>query len=174
MVTHHEWGGNSHNIEEYYVERSVVETPPDLGKIVRSLMEKLQRFKEDNERFMREQESKTKINVVLLQILSDLQRQLQHGPMASNLDIHNINITQSPLEIQNHGPKNRNRRTSTSNKSQHGAKRHDDFKDSTEESSSKGTYKSKELSRSETILHSHRIRNMRKHSRSHEPEEFNK
>jgi hypothetical protein len=51
-------GGRSHNIEEYFVERSVVETPPDLAEIVRSLMEELQRFKQDNERLMREQEKK--------------------------------------------------------------------------------------------------------------------
>jgi hypothetical protein len=86
MVTHHELGEISHNREEDYVERRVVETPPDLAETVRSLMEELQRFKVDNERLMREQEKKTEINAVLLQILSDIQRQLQHGPMASNVD----------------------------------------------------------------------------------------
>jgi hypothetical protein len=75
MVTHHELGGSSHNREEYYVERRVVETPPDLAETVRSLMVKLQIFKADNERLMREQEKKTEINAVMLQILSDIQRQ---------------------------------------------------------------------------------------------------
>jgi hypothetical protein len=58
MVTHHEWGGRSHNIEEDFVERIVVETPPDLAETVISLMEELQSFKQDNERLMREQEKK--------------------------------------------------------------------------------------------------------------------
>jgi hypothetical protein len=94
---------------------------------------------------------------------------MQHGRMASNVDIHNIKITQSPLEIQNHGPENRNTRRSTSNKAQHGSKRHADVKDSTEESSSKETGNSKELSRSETSLQYQRIRKRRKHSMSHDP-----
>jgi hypothetical protein len=126
MVTHHELGEISHNREEDFVERRVVETPPDLAETVRSLMEELQSFKEDNERLMREQEKKTEINAVLLQILSDIQRQLQHGPMASNVDRHNTKRTQSPPEIQKHGPENRNTRRSTSKKAQHGAKRHVD------------------------------------------------
>jgi len=54
----------------------VVEIPLNLAENVRSLMAKLQRFKEDNERLMKEQEQQTKINVVLLQILSDIHRQL--------------------------------------------------------------------------------------------------
>jgi hypothetical protein len=76
MVTHHELGESSHNGEEYSVERRVVETLPDLVETVRSLMEELKRFKVDNERFMREQEKKIEINAVLLQILSDIHRQL--------------------------------------------------------------------------------------------------
>jgi hypothetical protein len=146
-----------------------VETPPDFAETVISLMEELQSFKQDNERLMREQEKKTKINVVLLQILSELHMQMQHGRMASNVDIHNIKITQSPLEIQNHGPENTNTRRSTSNKAQHGAKRHAGVKDSTEESSIKETGNSKELSRSETSLQYQRIRKRRKHSMSHDP-----
>jgi hypothetical protein len=38
MVTHHELGEISHNREEEYDERRVVETPSYLVKIVRSLM----------------------------------------------------------------------------------------------------------------------------------------
>jgi len=70
MVTHHEWGGSSHNREEDYVERRVVETPPYFAKNVRSLMEELQSFKEDNERLMREEENKTETNEVTFQSLS--------------------------------------------------------------------------------------------------------
>jgi hypothetical protein len=36
------WGGISHNRENYYVERRVVETPQDLSEIVRRLMAKVQ------------------------------------------------------------------------------------------------------------------------------------
>jgi hypothetical protein len=41
-------------------------------------MVELQSCKDDNERIMREQEKQTEINAVLLQSLSDLQRQMQH------------------------------------------------------------------------------------------------
>jgi hypothetical protein len=58
----------------------VVGTPPNLAKTVRSLMVELQSCKDDNERMMKEQEKKIEINTVLLQSLSDLQRQMQHEP----------------------------------------------------------------------------------------------
>jgi hypothetical protein len=54
MVTHHEWGGISHNREEYFVERRLVETPPDLAETIKILMVELQSFKADNEILMRE------------------------------------------------------------------------------------------------------------------------
>jgi hypothetical protein len=38
MVTHHEMGEGSHNREEDFDERRVVETPPNLVETVRSLM----------------------------------------------------------------------------------------------------------------------------------------
>ena len=41
MVTHHEVGDGSHNRDEEFDGRRVVETPPDLAEIVRSLMVKL-------------------------------------------------------------------------------------------------------------------------------------
>jgi hypothetical protein len=145
MVTHHELGEISHNREEESDERRVVETPLDLDETVRSLMEELQSCKEDNERMIKEQEKQTEINEVLLQILSDIQRQLQHGPMASNVDKHHTKKTQSPPEIQKHGLESNNTRRSTSKKAQHGAKRHVNVKDSTEESSSEGTDNSKEF-----------------------------
>jgi hypothetical protein len=80
MVTHHEVGEGSHNRDEDFEERRATRTPPDLDDIVRSLMVELQRCKVDNERMMKEQEKQTEINVVLLQSLSDLQRQMQHEP----------------------------------------------------------------------------------------------
>jgi hypothetical protein len=54
MVTHHEFGENSHNKEEDPDERRVVETPPDLAEAVRSLMEESQSCKVDNERLIKE------------------------------------------------------------------------------------------------------------------------
>jgi hypothetical protein len=86
MVTCHEVGDGSHNRDEDFDERRAVEIPPDLAETVRSLMAELQRCKADNERLIKEQEKQTKINAVLLQILSDIQRQLQHGPDTSHMD----------------------------------------------------------------------------------------
>jgi hypothetical protein len=80
MVTHHEVGEGSHNRDEESDERRAVGTPPDLAETVRSLMVELQSCKADNERMMKEQEKQTEINAVLLQSLSDLQRQMQHEP----------------------------------------------------------------------------------------------
>jgi hypothetical protein len=80
MVTHQEVGEGSHNRDEESDERRVVGTPPDLAETVRSLMVELQSCKADNERMMKEQEKQTEINAVLLQSLSDLQRQMQHEP----------------------------------------------------------------------------------------------
>jgi hypothetical protein len=75
MVMHHEVGDGSHNRDEESDERRAVETPPDLAETVRSLMAELQSCKADNERLIKEQEKQTEINAVLLQSLSDIQRQ---------------------------------------------------------------------------------------------------
>jgi hypothetical protein len=80
MVTHQEMGEGSHNRDEESEKRRAIGTPPDLAETVRSLMVELQSCKADNERMMKEQEKKTEINAVLLQSLSDLQRQMQHEP----------------------------------------------------------------------------------------------
>jgi hypothetical protein len=80
MVTHQEMGEGSHNRDEESDERRAIGTPPDLAETVRSLMVELQSCKDDNERMMKEQEKQTEINAVLLQSLSDLQRQMQHEP----------------------------------------------------------------------------------------------
>jgi len=126
-----------------------VETPPDLDETVRSPMEELHSYKADNERLIKEQEKQTKINVVLLQNLSYIQRQLQHGPSASHVDIHNIKKTPSTHEIRKHGLEIGHTRRSTSKKSQHGAKRH-----SSKESSGEETGNTKEYSSCKTSLHS--------------------
>jgi len=60
MVTHHEMGESSHNQEEEYDEGRVVETPPNLVEIVRSLMEELQSFKSNNERLIKKKKNKLK------------------------------------------------------------------------------------------------------------------
>jgi hypothetical protein len=80
MVTHHEVGEGSHNRDEHSDKRRAVGTPPNLVETVRSLMVELQSYKADNERMMKEQEKKRKINADLLQSLSDLQRQMHHEP----------------------------------------------------------------------------------------------
>jgi hypothetical protein len=54
MVTHHDLGENSHNREEEYDERRVVETPQDLVETTRRLMVELESCKEDNERMIKE------------------------------------------------------------------------------------------------------------------------
>jgi hypothetical protein len=66
-------------------------------------MAELQSYKDDNERMIKEQEKKTEINAVLLQSLSDIQRQLQLGPISSHVDRHHTKKTPSPPEIQKHG-----------------------------------------------------------------------
>ena len=109
-----------------------------------------------------------------MESLSDIQRQLQHGPTTSNVDRNYTEKTQIPPEIQKHGLESSHTRRSTSKKAQHGAKRHANTKNSTEESSSEETDNSKELSSNETSLHSQRRRKKRKHSKSHDPEEFKK
>ena len=90
MVMHHEVGDGSHNRDEESDERRAVETPPDLAETVRSLMVELQSCKADNERLIKEQEKKTEINEFLLQILSDIQRQLQHEPDTNHVDRRQI------------------------------------------------------------------------------------
>jgi hypothetical protein len=79
-VTHQEVGEGSHNRDKESDERRAIGTPLDLAKTVRSLMVELQSCKADNERMMKEQEKQIEINVVLLERLSDLQRQMKHEP----------------------------------------------------------------------------------------------
>jgi hypothetical protein len=76
-----------------------VKTPQDLVETIRSLMVELQSCKDDNERLIKEQENQTEINAVLLQILSNIQRKLQHGPTTIHVDRNHTKKTQSPPEI---------------------------------------------------------------------------
>jgi hypothetical protein len=99
MVTHHEVGDGSHNIDEESNERRVVETPPDLAETVRSLIVKLQNCKANNEK-----EKQTKIKAVLLQSLSNIQRQLQHGPDTSHADQQQTKRSRSSPGIWKRGP----------------------------------------------------------------------
>ena len=80
MVTHQEMGEGSHNRDEDSNERREIGTPPNLAETVKSLMVELQSYKANNERIMKEQEKQTEINAILLQSLSNIQRQLKHEP----------------------------------------------------------------------------------------------
>jgi hypothetical protein len=167
MVTYHEFGEISHNKEEYYDERRVVETPPGLAKTIRSIMEELQSCKAENERLIKEQEKQTEINGVLLQILSDIQRQLQHGPTASNVDEHDTKKNQCPPDIQKHGFENRNTRRFTSKKARHRTKKKANIRSSPKVSYNEETDNSKEFSSSETSSPFHGRINRRKQAKSH-------
>ena len=138
----------SHNRDKESDERRAVETPPNLAKIVRSLMAELHSYKADNERLIKEQEKKTEINAVLLQSLSDIQRQIQHGTVSNHMDRHHTKKTSIPPEIQKHGPKSGHTRRIPSKKSQHGVKRH------SPECLSEDTDNSKEYSSGKTSSHS--------------------
>jgi hypothetical protein len=169
MVTHHEVGDGSHNRDEESDERRAVETPPDLAETVRSLMAELQSCKADNERLIKEQEKQTKINAVLLQSLSDIQRQLQHGPDTSHVDRRQTKRSRSPPEIRKHGPLSGRTGRSTSRKVQPG-----DRGQASDESSGKETGDSEGSSSSRISSHSQRKQKKRKHSKSHNLEEFRK
>jgi hypothetical protein len=58
MMTHQELGEISHNRKEESNERRVVGAPPNLDEIVRSLMEELHSYKDDNERLIKEKEKR--------------------------------------------------------------------------------------------------------------------
>jgi hypothetical protein len=162
-------GENSHNREEEFDERRVVETPPNLTKTVRSLKEELQSYKDENERMIKEKEKKKEINAFLVQSLSYIQRKLQHGPTDSHVDMRHTKKNPSPPEIQKLGPESGHIGRRTSNKSQHAAKRH-----SMEYSCSEDTDKSNKSSSGKTSSHSQTRRNKRKHPKSCDPEEFKK
>jgi hypothetical protein len=107
MVTHQQVGEGSHNRDEESDERRAMGTPLDLVETVRSLMVELQSCKANNERMMKEQEKKTEINAVLLQSLSDLQRQMQHEPEMhkhGRISGHTERITSRKVHPRGKGP----------------------------------------------------------------------
>jgi hypothetical protein len=119
---------------------------------MRSLMVKLQSCKANNERMIKEKEKQTKINAVLLQSLSDIQKQLQHEP-----------------EIQKHGHVSGHTERSTSRKVHPRDKgQASDNSSGKEDSDSEGS------SSSITSSHSQRKRKKQKLSKSHNLEEFKK
>jgi hypothetical protein len=49
------------------------------------MKDELRSYRDENENIIRSQEKKTKLNAVLLQSLSEIQKHLQQGPTASNV-----------------------------------------------------------------------------------------
>jgi hypothetical protein len=145
-------GEGSHNRDKESDERKKIGTLPDLTETVRSLMVELQSCKADNERMMKEQEKQTEINAVLLQSLSDLQRQMQHEP-----------------EMQNHGHVSGHTEISTSRKV-HPRGKGPVLDDSTE----KEAGDSEGSSSSRTGSYSRRKQKKQKNSKGHQFEEFKK
>jgi hypothetical protein len=86
MMMCHEVGDGFDNRDEESNERRAVETPPYLAENVRSLRAEVHRFKDDNERLIKEQDKQIEINTILLQSLSDIHRQLQHEPTTNHAD----------------------------------------------------------------------------------------
>jgi hypothetical protein len=124
MVMFHEVGDSSDNRDEESEERRAVETPPDLDKTVRSIKAELQSCKADNERLIKEQEKQIEINTVLLQSLSDIQRQLQHKPTTSHADRRHKKRSQSPPKTRKHDSISDPTRRSTAKKVQPGGRGH--------------------------------------------------
>jgi hypothetical protein len=152
MVTHQEVGEGSHNRDEESCESRAIGTPPYLADTVRSLMVELKSCKDDNEQMMKEQEKQTEINAVLLQNLSDLQRQIQHEP-----------------EMQKHGRISGHTERSTSRKV-HPRGKGPVLDDSTE----KEVGDSEGSSNSKTNSYSRRKQKKKKTSKGHKFEEFRK
>jgi hypothetical protein len=169
LVMHHEVGVGSHNRYEESDKRRAVETPSDLAETVRSLMVELQSCKADNKRLIKEKEKQTKINVFLLQSLSDIQRQLQHGPDTSHPDQRQTKKCQSPLEIRKRGVLSGHTRKVTSRKVHPR-----DKGQASDDSSGKETGNSKGSSSSRTSSYSQRKWKKRNHSKNHNLEELKK
>jgi len=72
--------------------------------MVRSLKDELQSYRVDNAKLIRAQEKQTKLNDLFLKSLSEIQKKLQQGATANNVEIHHSRKLQIPSEIQKHGP----------------------------------------------------------------------
>jgi hypothetical protein len=109
------------------------------------------------------------INAVLLEIFSDIQRQLQHGLDSSHVDQRQKKMSQSPPEIQKsvilsgHTGKRILRKVHPRDKGQ-----------SLDDSSKTETSDLEGSSSSRTIPHSQRKWKKRKNSKNYNLEEFNK
>ena len=64
--------------------RRYQETPPDIAATMRSLRVELQSCREDNERMIKAQEEKNQLNAAMLQILTDIQRQINSRHWTKN------------------------------------------------------------------------------------------
>ena len=59
--------------------RILQETPPYFAATMRSLMVDMQSYRADNERLVKAQEENNKLNLSMLQILTDIQRKINSG-----------------------------------------------------------------------------------------------
>ena len=72
------------NDDTYSNGRRFQDTPPDFAATMRSLRVDLQSCRENNERMLKAQEYQNKINVAILQSLTDIQRQINSGHQTAN------------------------------------------------------------------------------------------
>ena len=64
--------------------RRLQETPPDFAATMRSLMAEMQSYKEDNERLVKAHEEKNQLNVSMLKILINIQRNMNSKDRTKN------------------------------------------------------------------------------------------
>jgi hypothetical protein len=118
---------------------------------------------------IKEQEKKIEINAILLQSLSDIQRQLQHEPATSHADRRHKKRGQSPPETQKHDFISDPTGRITAKKVQPGGKGH-----SLGESSGNEVYNSERPSSSRANSHSQKKGRKKNHSKIRGPKEFRK
>jgi uncharacterized protein YeeX (DUF496 family) len=66
------------------MKEEILRLPLDMAETMRSLKEKLQSCREDNEKIIRDQDEHNELNVALLQSLTKIQKQLHQGHISSN------------------------------------------------------------------------------------------
>jgi hypothetical protein len=118
---------------------------------------------------IKEQEKQTKINAVLLQSLSDIQRQLQHGPDTSHADQRQTKKIQTAPEIWKRGLLSGHTGNSTS-RMVHPR----DKEQASDDSSGKETGDSEGSSSRRNCSYSRRKQKKGNHSKGHNIEEFKK
>ena len=74
-------GGNVQvgNVETESNGRIFQDTPLDFAATMRSLRVEMQRYREDNERLVKAKEEQNQLNSTMLQILTNIQRQMNYG-----------------------------------------------------------------------------------------------